>query len=147
MSQSCLGSSSNPYRMLSTSHMKLAIGSTDFASIKPPVALTGNFLRCSSNSLEDTLVSVSDAREGRRGWTYPWNATPTSVKKTSRFLPLSVAFAASRTFSSMSQHAMQGSVFTRAKERSSLRGLKSVRFCFANCVDSQVTTAAVYASV
>ena len=81
------------------------------------------------------------------GVTYPWNAVPISVRKTSRFLPLRFALAASRTFSSRSQQAKQGSVFTRANERSSLRGLKSVRFCFASCVDSQLTTAVVYASV
>lgn len=65
-----------------------------------------------------------------------WKETPTSVRNTSRFLPLRLSLAASRTLSSVSQHATQGSVFTRANERSSFRGLKSFFFCFARCEES-----------
>lgn len=68
--------------------------------------------------------------------TYPWKATPISVKNTSRFLPLRLAFAASRTLSSISQHATHGSVFTLANEKSSLRGLKSFLFCLVSCADN-----------
>ena len=64
---------------------------------------------------------------------------PISVRKTSRFFPLRFAFAASRTFSRVSQHATQGSVFTLANDKSSFLGLKSVFFCFVSCAESQLT--------
>ena len=66
---------------------------------------------------------------------------PISVRKTSRFFPLRLAFAASRTFSRVSQHATQGSVFTLANDKSSFLGLKSVFFCFVSCAESQLTRA------
>jgi hypothetical protein len=89
--------------------------------MRPPVALTGNLRRCSKSRL--------------------WNATPISVKNTSRFFPLKLSLAASRTFSSVSQQATQGSVFTRAKEISSFLGLKSAFFCLVNCKESHPTIA------
>ena len=70
-----------------------------------------------------------------------WNDTPTSVKKTSRFFPLRLAFEKSRTFSNVSQHAKHGSVLTLAKDRSSFLGLKSAFFCLASCAESQLTIA------
>ena len=82
-----------------------AFHETYFASMRPPVALTGNLRRCSSRRL--------------------WNATPISVRNTSRFFPPRFCRAASRTFASMSQQAIQGSVLTRANERSSFRGYLS----------------------
>ena len=64
---------------------------------------------------------------------------PISVRKISRFLPVRFSMATSRTFSKVSQQASHGSVFTRAKDKSSLRGLKSVRFCFESCNESHET--------
>ena len=66
---------------------------------------------------------------------------PTSVRKTSRFLPVRFCIAASRTLSRVSQQPSQGSVFTRANDKSSFLGLKSVRFCFDSCNDSQAMMA------
>lgn len=65
-------------------------------------------------------------------FTHVWNATPIMVKKTSKFFPLRLSFATSRTFSSISQQASHGSVLTRANEKSSSFGLKSFFFCFAS---------------
>ena len=56
-----------------------------FASINPPVALTGNFRRCSSKRLRKMialsviLMHVDDAHPNL------WKAMPISVRKTSRF--------------------------------------------------------------
>ena len=72
-----------------------------------------------------------------------WNATPTSVKNISRFLPLRFSLAAIPTFSRISQHPMQGSVLTLANESSSLRGLKSVFFCLVSCIAIQDTIAGI----
>jgi len=111
---------------------------TNLASIRPPVALTGNFCKCSSRRLS-RVISVIEHRDPER--TYAWKETPISVKKTSRFFPVRLLLALSRTFSSNSQQATHGSVFTRAKERSSLRGLKSLRFCFVSCsVNADIVT-------
>lgn len=63
------------------------------------------------------------------------------MRKASLFLPLIFCIAASLTFSSISQQATQGSVLTRANERSSFRGLKSFFFCFESCRESQVMVA------
>ena len=84
-------------------------------------------------------IGCNEASTGR--WTDLWNAIPTSERNTSRFLPLKFCLAESRTFSSVSQQASHGSVFTLANERSSLRGLKSLRFCFDSCVDNHETIA------
>jgi hypothetical protein len=112
------------------------------ASIRPPVALTGNFRRCSNSNL-GYRVSARRGRWSSLVLTDPSNEAPISVKKPSRFFPVKPALAASRTLSRISQHATHGSVLTRANDRSSFRGLKSFRFCFASCAESHEITAKV----
>lgn len=75
--------------------------------------------------------------------TYEWKETPISVKKVSKFFPVRLCFAISPTFSKVSQQASHGSVFTRAKDKSSFFGLKSVFFCLLNCAASHATMLSV----
>lgn len=101
---------------------------THLASINPPVALTGNLRRWSRSRLKKPDEHhMSDFPNVVANL---WKETPISVRKASLFLPLIHCTATSLTFSSISQQASQGSVLTRANERSSFRGLKSFFFCF-----------------